>query len=68
MDTKLGSFSVEIPHYVVESSVEYRTIRRPTVFESMALKLISEFQRHEVMCAQHGRTPAGASPATSWPQ
>ena len=21
-----------------------------------------------VMCAQHGRTPAGASPATSWPQ
>lgn len=49
MDTKLGSFSVEIPHYVVESSVEYRTIRRPTVFESMALKLISEFQRHEVV-------------------
>ena len=20
------------------------------------------------LCAQHGRTPAGASPATSWPQ
>lgn len=30
----------------------------------IAVCLISGFR----MCAQHGRTPAGASPATSWPQ
>ena len=31
-------------------------------------KAVSGAQAASGMCAQHGRTPAGASPATSWPQ
>lgn len=41
---KLGSFSVGIPLYEVESEVTYQTVRTPTVFERMAMKLCDSYR------------------------
>jgi hypothetical protein len=44
---KLGAFSMSLPVFVVESDVTYQTVRSPTVFERMILRL----------CARYGNAP-----------
>jgi rRNA-processing protein FCF1 len=44
---KLGTFSMSLPVFVVESDVAYQTVRSPTVFERMILRL----------CARYGNAP-----------
>jgi hypothetical protein len=44
---KLGTFSMSLPVFVVESDVTYQTVRSPTVFERMILRL----------CARYGNAP-----------
>jgi hypothetical protein len=41
---KLGSFSVGMPLYEVESVVTYQTVRTPTVFERTVMKLCGSYQ------------------------
>lgn len=41
---KLGSFSVGLPLYEIESEVTYQTVRTPTVFERMAMKLCGGYR------------------------
>lgn len=40
---KLGSFSIGMPLYEVESEVTYQTVRTPTVFERMLMKLCGNY-------------------------
>lgn len=44
---RLGTFSMSLPVFVVESDVTYQTVRSPTVFERMILRL----------CARYGNAP-----------
>ena len=41
---KLGSFSVGMPLYEVESEVTYQTVRTPTVFERTVMKLCGSYR------------------------
>lgn len=41
---KLGSFTVGIPQYKIETQVTYQTIRTPTVFERMLMRLSRDYQ------------------------
>jgi rRNA-processing protein FCF1 len=41
---KLGSFSVGLPLYEIESEVTYQTVRTPTVFERMVMKLCGGYR------------------------
>ena len=41
---KLGSFSVGMPLYEVESEVMYQTVRTPTVFERTVMKLCGSYR------------------------
>jgi rRNA-processing protein FCF1 len=41
---KLGSFSVGLPLYEIESEVTYQTVRTPTVFERMVMKLCGDYR------------------------
>ncbi|MFJ5452434.1 PIN domain-containing protein [Pectobacterium jejuense] len=41
---KLGSFAVSVPQYKIETQVTYQTIRVPTVFERMLMKLCKSYR------------------------
>ena len=52
---KLGSFSVGMPLYEVESEVTYQTVRTPTVFERTVMKLCGSY-RATPGAAQHRKS------------
>ena len=41
---KLGAFSVGLPLYEIESDVTYQTVRTPTVFERMVMRLCGRYR------------------------
>lgn len=41
---KLGTFSVDLPLYEIESQVTYQTVRSPTVFERMVMRLCGRYR------------------------
>jgi len=41
---KLGSFAVSVPQYKIETQVTYQTIRAPTVFERMLMRLCKSYR------------------------
>lgn len=41
---KLGAFSVGLPLYEIESDVTYQTVRAPTVFERMVMRLCGRYR------------------------
>ncbi|MBR7615348.1 PIN domain-containing protein [Citrobacter braakii] len=42
---KLGSFAVSVPQYKIETQVIYQTIRTPTVFERMLMRLCKSYRK-----------------------